>query len=128
MGSIMIEENVVSSAGAHNRFDAEGIRGAIREAGFTPRLRDQLYGMREYARRPETLPGSPGKTQERKKNENALFALPFVFTTNPGTVRLPIADGLRPGHAYSITAAQPPLRTMSIFTTVEASTFRSRFL
>ena len=49
MGSIMIEENVVSSAGAHNRFDAEGIRGAIREAGFTPRLRDQLYGMREYA-------------------------------------------------------------------------------
>lgn len=30
--------------------------------------------------------------------------------------------------AYSITAAQPPLRTMSIFTTVEASTFRSRFL
>ncbi|CUO13573.1 Uncharacterised protein [Alistipes finegoldii] len=50
------------------------------------------------------------------------------FTANPGTVRLPIADGLRPGHAYSITAAQPPLRTMSIFTTVEASTFRSRFL
>jgi len=49
MGSIMIEENVVSSAGAHNRFDAEGIRKAIREAGFTPRLRDQLYGMREYA-------------------------------------------------------------------------------
>ena len=28
---------------------AEGIRKAIREAGFTPRLRDQLYGMREYA-------------------------------------------------------------------------------
>ena len=26
MGSIMIEENVVSSAGAHNRFDAQGIR------------------------------------------------------------------------------------------------------
>ena len=49
MGSIMIEENVVSSAGAHNRFDAEGIRKAIREAGLTPRLRDKLYGMREYA-------------------------------------------------------------------------------
>ena len=49
MGSIMIEENVVSSAGAHNRFDAEGIHKAIREAGFTPRLRDQLYRMREYA-------------------------------------------------------------------------------
>ncbi len=46
MGSIMIEENVVSSAGARNRFDAEGIQAAIREAGFTPRLRDQLYRLR----------------------------------------------------------------------------------
>ena len=46
MGSIMIEENVVSSAGAHNSFDAEGIQAAIREAGFTPRLRDQLYRYR----------------------------------------------------------------------------------
>ena len=45
----MIEENVVSSAGAHNSFDAEGIQSAIREAGFIPRLRDQLYRMREYA-------------------------------------------------------------------------------
>ena len=46
MGSIMIEENVVSSAGAHNEFDAEGIQKAIREAGFEPRLRDQLYRLR----------------------------------------------------------------------------------
>jgi cyclic dehypoxanthinyl futalosine synthase len=48
MGSIMIEENVVSSAGAHNKFDAEGIQRAIREAGFTPQLRDQLYRPRVY--------------------------------------------------------------------------------
>lgn len=47
MGSIMIEENVVSSAGAHNSFDAAGIQQAIREAGFTPRLRDQKYGYRD---------------------------------------------------------------------------------
>ncbi len=44
-GSIMIEENVVSSAGANNHFDAEGIQRAILEAGFTPRLRDQLYNL-----------------------------------------------------------------------------------
>lgn len=44
-GSIMIEENVVSSAGADNRFDKEGIQKAIQEAGFTPRLRDQLYNL-----------------------------------------------------------------------------------
>jgi len=47
MGSIMIEEHVVSSAGAENRFDAAGIRRAIREAGFTPRLRNQLYEYRD---------------------------------------------------------------------------------
>lgn len=44
-GSIMIEENVVSSAGANNHFDAEGIQKAIREAGFVHRLRDQLYNL-----------------------------------------------------------------------------------
>lgn len=47
-GSIMIEENVVSSAGASNAFDAEGIQQAIREAGFQPQLRDQLYSKRDY--------------------------------------------------------------------------------
>lgn len=46
MGSIMIEENVVSSAGANNRFDAQGIQQAIKEAGFTPQLRDQKYNYR----------------------------------------------------------------------------------
>ena len=48
MGSIMIEENVVSSAGANNSFNAEGIQKAIREAGIEPRLRDQLYRERAY--------------------------------------------------------------------------------
>lgn len=48
MGSIMIEENVVASAGTHNSFDAEGIQRAIREAGFIPRLRDQKYNYRDY--------------------------------------------------------------------------------
>jgi len=43
LGSIMIEENVVSSAGAGYRFDASGIQEVIRKAGFTPRRRDQLY-------------------------------------------------------------------------------------
>lgn len=43
MGSIMIEENVVSAAGAPYRFTAAGIQQAIREAGFIPQLRDQQY-------------------------------------------------------------------------------------
>lgn len=46
-GSIMIEENVVSAAGAPHRFTADGIQAAIREAGYTPQLRDQQYQYRE---------------------------------------------------------------------------------
>nr|MBS0038022.1 dehypoxanthine futalosine cyclase [Saprospiraceae bacterium] len=46
-GSIMIEENVVSAAGAAFRFTAEGIQNSIGEAGFEPRLRDQEYQFRE---------------------------------------------------------------------------------
>jgi len=42
-GSIMIEENVVSSAGASYKFDATGIQKAITEAGFTPVKRNQKY-------------------------------------------------------------------------------------
>jgi cyclic dehypoxanthinyl futalosine synthase len=45
-GSIMIEENVVSAAGAPFRFSSEEIQQSIRDAGFTPRLRDQLYRFR----------------------------------------------------------------------------------
>jgi len=43
LGSIMIEEKVVSSAGAKNQFNAIGIQKAIIEAGFIPRLRNQAY-------------------------------------------------------------------------------------
>ncbi len=42
-GSIMIEENVVSVAGAPHRFTANGIQEAIKEAGFEPKLRNQQY-------------------------------------------------------------------------------------
>jgi cyclic dehypoxanthinyl futalosine synthase len=43
MGSIMIEENVVSAAGAHNIADEKMLRYLIREAGFQPQQRDILY-------------------------------------------------------------------------------------
>ena len=46
-GSIMIEENVVSAAGAAFRFTADGIQQAIRDAGFVPQLRNQQYEYRD---------------------------------------------------------------------------------
>jgi cyclic dehypoxanthinyl futalosine synthase len=46
-GSIMLEENVVSAAGAPHRFTYKSIQEAIREAGFEPQLRNQQYEWRE---------------------------------------------------------------------------------
>ncbi|HMF76478.1 MAG TPA: cyclic dehypoxanthinyl futalosine synthase [Bryobacteraceae bacterium] len=43
VGSIMIEENVVSAAGAHHRATEEQLRRLIRDAGFVPKQRDTLY-------------------------------------------------------------------------------------
>ncbi len=43
LGSIMIEENVVSAAGGGNRFNADEMINIIREAGFVPGRRNQKY-------------------------------------------------------------------------------------
>jgi cyclic dehypoxanthinyl futalosine synthase len=51
-GSIMIEENVVSAAGAPHRFTYKTIQDAIREAGFEPQLRNQQY---EWRKIPELI-------------------------------------------------------------------------
>ena len=51
-GSIMIEENVVSAAGAPHRFTYRTIQDAIMEADFEPPLRNQQYEWREI---PETI-------------------------------------------------------------------------
>ena len=51
-GSIMLEENVVSAAGAPHRFTYKTIQDAISEAGFEPQLRNQQYEWREI---PQTI-------------------------------------------------------------------------
>lgn len=51
-GSIMIEENVVSAAGAPHRFTYKTIQDAILEAGFEPQLRNQQY---EWRKIPENI-------------------------------------------------------------------------
>jgi len=42
-GSIMLEENVVSAAGAPHRFTYKQIQESIKDAGFEPQLRNQQY-------------------------------------------------------------------------------------
>jgi cyclic dehypoxanthinyl futalosine synthase len=43
LGSIMIEENVVSAAGGHYTMNASQMQEAIRDAGFTAQYRNQQY-------------------------------------------------------------------------------------
>jgi cyclic dehypoxanthinyl futalosine synthase len=43
VGSVMLEENVVSAAGAHHHATEEDLRRLIRDAGFIPKQRDTLY-------------------------------------------------------------------------------------
>jgi cyclic dehypoxanthinyl futalosine synthase len=43
LGSVMIEENVVSAAGGGYRFDSSEMQSIIKEAGFIPRRRNQKY-------------------------------------------------------------------------------------
>ena len=54
MGSLMIEENVVSSAGTVYYLTLEEMKRAIREAGYIPRRRNVFYEYIDGA--PETTP------------------------------------------------------------------------
>jgi len=42
-GSVMMEENVVSAAGTTFRLDAETIESLIRDAGYEPHRRNNIY-------------------------------------------------------------------------------------
>jgi cyclic dehypoxanthinyl futalosine synthase len=55
MGSLMIEENVVASAGTVYHLTLEEIRRAIRELGYIPRQRNVFYQLID----PEPTPGAP---------------------------------------------------------------------
>ncbi len=48
-GSVMMEENVVSAAGAKYKMNPEGIQQAIRDAGFEPQYRNQAYEPEELS-------------------------------------------------------------------------------
>ena len=65
VGSILIEENVVSAAGCHNKTNEGELRRIIHEAGFIPAQRDHLYRyllLRHQPRKP-VLTRTPGDLQ-----------------------------------------------------------------
>jgi cyclic dehypoxanthinyl futalosine synthase len=54
MGSLMIEENVVSAAGTVHHLTLEQIKNAIREAGYIPRQRNVFYELIDGEKPPPT--------------------------------------------------------------------------
>ena len=58
MGSLMIEENVVSSAGTVHHLSLDQIKRAIREAGYIPRQRNVFYEYIDQRRRARAGRGS----------------------------------------------------------------------
>ncbi len=64
MGSIMIEENVVSAAGANNHASEIELRYQISEAGYKPQQRDILYN---YVNREESAQLDERKSMPLKK-------------------------------------------------------------
>ena len=89
VGSIMIEENVVSAAGAHNRASEEELRRMIRDAGFIPKQRDTLVpdvfselaltpvaGRDQTARIASHIPIDPAADS---RHDGALEFRPFIF-------------------------------------------------
>ncbi|MCS6864880.1 MAG: cyclic dehypoxanthinyl futalosine synthase [Gemmataceae bacterium] len=61
MGSLMIEENVVASAGTVHYLTLEEIKRSIREAGWEPRQRNVFYELIEE-RPPQPLQAQPERT------------------------------------------------------------------
>jgi cyclic dehypoxanthinyl futalosine synthase len=59
MGSLMIEENVVASAGTVHYLTLEQIKSAIREAGYVPRQRNVFYKYLDEAPNGQMLPALP---------------------------------------------------------------------
>jgi len=58
MGSLMIEENVVASAGTVYHLTLDEIKRSIRELGYTPRQRNVFYELIDPAPPPATVNGS----------------------------------------------------------------------
>ncbi len=78
MGSLMIEENVVASAGTVHYLTLEQIKNAIREAGYIPRQRNVFY---QYIDKAEEN-GSP-KTTNRDARREITSVSKIPIYTNP---------------------------------------------
>src|SRR5437763_3542858 len=74
MGSLMIEENVVSSAGTVHYLTLEQIRDAIRELGYIPRQRNVFYELIDSSNHRDT----EAQRRKMKKRDGETLSLDLV--------------------------------------------------
>ena len=101
MGSVMMEENVVSSAGTSYRLDEEMICRLIRDAGWVPCQRNQYYavlhrhdGQTSRDRRPRTPGTFPHRQHKITPEEAAAYKTAGHSGSVPGTpisIPLPVS-------------------------------------
>jgi cyclic dehypoxanthinyl futalosine synthase len=80
MGSVMMEENVVSAAGTTYKLNAREICRLVRDAGWVPAQRDQYYGVlkrHDGAASPDLVPlDHPPTRNVRKIDKQFIGAAP----------------------------------------------------
>jgi 2-iminoacetate synthase ThiH len=77
MGSIMIEENVVSAAGTAFRMSQDEMEHLIRAAGYAPKQRTNLY--ERFVTREDTAPlARRYRSALTPQNRELVSALPIV--------------------------------------------------
>lgn len=89
MGSVMMEENVVSSAGTTYKLDQEMICRLIRDAGWVPCQRNQYYAIlkrHEGADSPDLLPRVAGTFAARKHQITAEEAAAYKAAGQTGRI------------------------------------------
>ena len=78
MGSLMIEENVVASAGTVHYLTLEQIKGAIREAGYVPRQRNVFYELLDEKKNHRDTEAPRGQKREKEDKEAGPLSLPLA--------------------------------------------------
>jgi cyclic dehypoxanthinyl futalosine synthase len=99
MGSVMMEENVVSAAGATYKLSEREICRLIRDAGWIPSQRDQYYNVlrrHDGPTSPDLVPlQNPPLRNVKKIDEQFIGAAPGIESSNEEAVKvqLPILGG-----------------------------------
>jgi cyclic dehypoxanthinyl futalosine synthase len=77
MGSLMLEENVVSAAGTVHHLTLEQIKDAIREAGYVPRQRNVFYELIDETNHRGTEDTEARQTEQNERRQG-IASLPLV--------------------------------------------------